>query len=65
MSATLKKNILGLLKEQKLTVKDLETKAGLKPSAVSNILYDRSKNPLQQEGCHTKQGYLDAHKTVS
>jgi len=45
MSATLKKNILGLLKEQKLTVKDLETKAGLKPSAVSNILYDRSKNP--------------------
>lgn len=45
MTAAVKINIEKLLSKHNMTPVELEKKAGLKPSAVSNILYNRSKNP--------------------
>jgi transcriptional regulator with XRE-family HTH domain len=41
----LKDNILAAIRNKGLTVRSLETKAGLRQSFISNFLHDRSKNP--------------------
>lgn len=45
MIDNLKRNIKTLLKHQNLSAYSLEKKAGLRPSAIQNILQGRSKNP--------------------
>lgn len=42
---TLKTNILNEMEKKSWSVHALEKQAGLKPSAIRNILYGRSKNP--------------------
>jgi len=45
MSTILQANIREKLSQKGITVKQLEIRAGIKPSAVQNILIGRSKNP--------------------
>lgn len=41
----IRKQIISKMKQNNISAHALEKKAGLKPSAVQNILYGRSKNP--------------------
>lgn len=45
MSVTIKNNIKKILSKNKISVRDLERRAGLKSSTIQNILIGRSKNP--------------------